>query len=33
VLFEEFGMLPRGSEFSTTNTAARLLRLILEQRC
>src|SRR5215472_16251021 len=33
VLFEEFGMLPRGSEFSTTNTAARLLRLILERRC
>ena len=33
VLFEEFGMLPRGSEFSTTNTAARLLGLILERRC
>jgi aminoglycoside phosphotransferase (APT) family kinase protein len=33
VLFEEFGMLPPGSGFSTTNTAARLLGIILERRC
>jgi aminoglycoside phosphotransferase (APT) family kinase protein len=33
VLFEEFGMMPRDSGFSTTNTAARLLRVILDERC
>jgi aminoglycoside phosphotransferase (APT) family kinase protein len=32
VLFEEFGLLPPGSDFATTNTAARLLRVVLDQR-
>jgi aminoglycoside phosphotransferase (APT) family kinase protein len=33
VLFMEFGMLPPGSDYPTTNTAAMLLRVILEARC
>jgi len=33
VLFMEVGWLPPGSDFPTTNTAAMLLRVILEQRC
>jgi aminoglycoside phosphotransferase (APT) family kinase protein len=33
VLFVEFGLLPEGSDFSTTNTAAMLLRVILDERC
>jgi aminoglycoside phosphotransferase (APT) family kinase protein len=33
VLFIEFGLLPADSDFSATNTAAMLLRVILEQRC
>jgi aminoglycoside phosphotransferase (APT) family kinase protein len=32
-LFVEFGMLPPDSDFSTTNTAMRLLDVILESRC
>jgi aminoglycoside phosphotransferase (APT) family kinase protein len=33
VLFMEFGLLPPGSDFPTTNTAAMFLRVILEARC
>ncbi len=32
-LFIEFGLLPEDSDFPTTNTAARLLGLVLETRC
>jgi aminoglycoside phosphotransferase (APT) family kinase protein len=33
VLFIQVGWMPPDSDFSTTNTAAKLLRVILEQRC
>ena len=33
VLFMQVGWMPLGSDYPTTNTAARLLRVILEQRC
>ena len=33
VLFVEFGLLPEDSDFSTTNTAVMLLRVILDGRC
>jgi len=33
VLFMQVGWMPPGSDYPTTNTAARLLRVILERRC
>jgi aminoglycoside phosphotransferase (APT) family kinase protein len=33
VLFIEAGWMPAGSDYPTTNTAARLLRVILDERC